>query len=103
MNKYILTSLERDELKKMLIEALCECPKLITGKVDSEISVLLTQKEVLKILGISMPTLLSWRKLGIINAVKINRSIRYHKKDIDNLLKNISTVKYSRNLNEVGL
>lgn len=101
--KCIFLSLEREEFKQMLIEALSECRNLQKEDYENEEYILLTQKEVLGILGIKLPTLLSWRRLGIVQAIKINRSVRYRKEDIDKLLKELPRIKYSRNLGGVSL
>ena len=101
--KYILTSLERDELKQIFIEALNESPNVEHKKGDDNTPALLTQSQVLELLGITLPTLLSWRKLGFINTIKINRSVRYKKGDIESIFEKLPLIKYSRNFKDVGL
>ena len=94
----ILQSTTSDELINSLVEKLKEeCPSIFTkkGKDDNR---LLTRKEVAKILGISLPTLSTWTKNGTIKALRINgtTAVRYRQKDVDNVLKNIESIKYSR-------
>lgn len=102
MEKFVVTSLERGEFKQMLIEALNECSRNEHKKEENKTPVFLTQNQVLDLLGITLPTLLSWRKLGVIKAVKINRSVRYRREDIDSIFEKLPLIKYSRNLNGIG-
>ena len=69
----------------------------ITIAIKSELSTLLkdykfekpdeliTSKEVAKILGVSLVTLYSYRKKGIITAYRLGRIVRYKKSEVMNL------------------
>lgn len=47
----------------------------------------LTVKEVQEILNVSRPTLLDWRNKGILKAIKIGRTVRYDKKEVEKILR----------------
>ena len=57
----------------------------------------LTRKQVAEMLGISLVTLSSWTKEGIIKAVRIGNSVRYKMEDVEQALQDIKSVKYMRN------
>jgi predicted site-specific integrase-resolvase len=48
---------------------------------------LLSQKKTADYFGVTVKTLISWRKAGIIKAIKINGLIRYHPDEIDRVLR----------------
>lgn len=102
IQNFIFSSYDRAQFKELLIEALVECPSYRKDIVEQQEEKLLTQKEVLELFRITMPTIQSWRRLGIISVVRIGRNVWYRKNDVDKLLGNLSIVKYSRNLCEVG-
>lgn len=55
-----------------------------------------TRKDVAKMLNISLPTLSEWTKDGIITAHRIGSRVRYKYEDIQQALKEINTLKFSR-------
>ena len=57
---------------------------------------LITRKETAQILGISLPTLNDWTKIGILPAQRIGTRIRYKRTDVYNSLKEVETLKYRR-------
>lgn len=54
--------------------------------MDSK-SKLLTPKEVADFFGVSIVTLIAWRKKGIIDAIKIKRKVFFTQEEIDRVLK----------------
>lgn len=46
---------------------------------------LLTRKQVAELLKVSEPTVDSWRKKGLIVAIKIERVVRFKRSDIEEL------------------
>lgn len=48
---------------------------------------LLSRRETAKLLMISLPTLSSWTKIGVIKSRTIGRSVYYTQQDIDDALK----------------
>lgn len=57
---------------------------------------LLTRAKTAKYLGVSLPTLNDWTKRNIIKGYRISGRVRYKLPDIENALKEISTIKYKR-------
>ena len=49
----------------------------------------LTRKEVSKLLGVSLPTILDWTKKGTITGYKISTRVRYKKSEINKFLNKI--------------
>ena len=49
----------------------------------------ITSKDACKILGVTLPTIASWRKSGIIIAYRIGNKVRFKKSEIENSLKQI--------------
>lgn len=48
---------------------------------------MLSMAEVIKMLGISKPTLIKWTRKGVVKATKIGRRVFYKREDVDNSLK----------------
>ena len=47
-------------------------------------------------LGISLPTLHTWTKEGVIPGVRIGNTVRYRSEEIQAAMKDIRSIKYSR-------
>lgn len=88
----------KSEFKSLISETVREELNAILDSSKKDENRLLTRKDVAKILGISFPTLNTWTKTGIIKALRINgtTAVRYRQKDVDDVLKNIEGIKYSR-------
>ncbi len=56
----------------------------------------ITRKETCQILGVSLPTLNSFTKQGIIIGYRISSRVRYKKSEILEAFTKISTLKYKR-------
>lgn len=77
----VLTSLTKDELKSIIRSVFMEVSEIKTDPDEPPIS----QREALKILQCSAPTLLHWRSLGIIPFEKpypSSRKVRYYKSQL---------------------
>lgn len=92
----ILHSTPKSELKDLIAETLKEQLSTFFEKDKETDNRLRTRKEVAEMLGISLPTLHSWTKDGIIPAVRIGSSVRYKISDIESAMQNIKSIKYSR-------
>ena len=78
-----------EEFKKEILEGveklLAEFSKQFTPK---EPEVWLSRKNVSELLGISLPTIHEWGKLGILKPYKIGTRVRYRQSDIEETLLN---------------
>ena len=92
----ILHSTSKDELKGLISETVKEELTTFFSKETKSDNQLYTRKQVTKLLGISLPTLASWTKQGIIRAYRIGNSVRYKAEDVEKSLLNIKSVKYLR-------
>ena len=92
----ILHSTPKSELKNLIAETLKEQLSTFFEKYKEPDTRLKTRKEVAEMLNITLPTLHIWTKEGVIPAVRIGASIRYRMSDIENAIKNIRSIKYSR-------
>jgi excisionase family DNA binding protein len=77
----------KNEIVAEIKKELQELTKSLQPKPFDE---LITRQEASQILQISLPTLLSYRKLGIIQAYKFGRKIRYKKEEILDAVKAIN-------------
>jgi excisionase family DNA binding protein len=91
----ILHTTPKSELKNLIAEAIKEQLSTFFEKKDTE-DKLLTRKQVSGMLSISLPTLHTWTKEGIIQGIRIGSSIRYKSSEIEKALQNIQSIKYSR-------
>ena len=97
MQELIFHSTTREELKQLLEEAVKVQLEKHLSKEEEEDSRLLTRKEVAEILSISLPTLNTYTKKGIIQATRLGSMVRYRRFDVDNALKNMKYIKHARN------
>lgn len=93
--RYILIS-TKDELKELIAETVKEQLTEFFNKEKAPDNRLLSRKEVATLLGVSLPTLHRWTLDGTIKAFRVGRSVRYKMNDIEQALKNIQGIKYSR-------
>lgn len=90
----ILHSTPKSELQSIIAETVKDqLTSFFAKKPDTKLQ---TRKEVAKLLNISLPTLHTWTKEGIINAVRIGQSVRYRPEDIEKALENTQNLKYNR-------
>jgi uncharacterized membrane protein len=57
---------------------------------------LITRKETAKILGVSLPTLDNWSKLGILKSYKIATRVRYNRDEVLGLFQTNQIAKFGR-------
>ena len=94
MNKdYILSPLPMEELKTEISEAVLKhLSPLINSLTPLQPETeLLTRKEVAKLYGVSLPTILEWTKTGKIIGYRISSRIRYKRSEIEKSLSQIKT------------
>lgn len=92
----ILHSTPKDELKSLIANAVKEELSTFFDKEKEPDTKLKTRKEVCEMLGISLPTLHTWTKEGVIPAIRIGSSIRYRPQDVEAAMQNIRSIKHSR-------
>jgi len=97
-NEIILSGISFDQLQESIrttvrneVEKVVSCLQKTEPPTE-----LITRKEAVAILGISLPTLAAFTKKGIIPAQRIGTLIRYNRADVYNSLKDIETLKYRR-------
>jgi excisionase family DNA binding protein len=84
-------------LKGLLSEVVAETLKNFFNKDTKEAdNRLYTRKQVSQLLGISLVTLGSWTKNGMIRAFRIGNSVRYKAEDVEKSLLNIKSMKHLR-------
>ncbi|MFL0171103.1 helix-turn-helix domain-containing protein [Tenacibaculum maritimum] len=68
-----------------------------TNKVDTNKDKLLTRKQTAEILSVSLPTIWSWGKKGIIKAYRIGNKIRFKESEVMEALQEINAKKSTGN------
>lgn len=92
----IFHTTSKSELKELIADAVKEqFPQFLdqNKKPDTRLR---TRKEVAELLSISLPTLHTWTKEGLIKAVRIGQSVRYRPEDVEKALEEIKSIKYNR-------
>ena len=84
----------RTELKSALRELIPEIAGLVAKETDNHTLKYLTRKQAALYLGISLPCLDNWARTGRLNKIKIYRSVRFGRQEIDAKLETLK--KYSR-------
>lgn len=95
MQELIFHSSTKQELKQLFEEVVKVQLEKHFSKEEADTK-LLTRKDVAELLQISLPTLNTYTKEGIIPATRIGSMIRYKKSDIDKALKDIEHIKHQR-------
>ena len=92
-NEFILSPLTMEELKTEISEAvLKQLSPLINSITPTQPEVeLLTRKEVAKLYGVSLPTILDWTKTGKLIGYRIASRVRYKRSEIEKSLSKIKT------------
>lgn len=96
MENLILQQISVSDFKEIISDTLREEIRNTISTQPSQ-EQYLTRKETAKLLQISLVTLWSWSKDGIIQSYTIGSRVRYKKSDIDNALKAKKNLKYRRN------
>jgi excisionase family DNA binding protein len=92
-NDFILSPLPMEELKTEISEAVL---KQLSPLINSLTPIqpekeLLTRKEVAKLYGVSLPTILDWTKTGKLIGYRIASRVRYKRSEIEKSLSQIKT------------
>ena len=80
---------EEEELKELIIKCVFEAIRLappIVIEEEKTAKSILTRKEVSEILGISLPTLDSYKKQGLIKAFQLGNKVRFRISDVQQAL-----------------
>lgn len=81
----------QEELRVMIRNAVSEAfnnaPKQDIHPDPEPTTELMTRKEVRKLFGVSLPTLVKWSKENVLPCLHFNRCVRYRKNDVEKLLK----------------
>lgn len=96
MKNLSFTEIPIEELKLVIsdtIRAEMQKNSISEPKPETE---LLTRQETASILGVSLPTLSTWAKSGVIPCYRINTRIRFKKHEILDAVNNCKTIKYRR-------
>ena len=93
MEKIFFSSVPMEELKTEISEAVLKhlspfINSLPPLQTETE---LLTRKEVAKLYGVSLPTILSWTKTGKLIGYRIASRVRYKRSEIEKSLSQIKT------------
>ena len=93
MDKLFFSSVPMEELKTEISEAVLKhLSPLINSLTPLQPETeLLTRKEVAKLYGVSLPTILDWTKTGKIIGYRISSRIRYKRSEIEKSLSQIKT------------
>ncbi len=77
-----------DELTELIAyKLLTKIERFINDSKNKKDDILLTRKETVEYLKISLPTLYSWTKLGILKSFRIGSRVYYNKAQIINFNK----------------
>ena len=86
--------IEKSELKAMIQNAVTDALSVQANKElppkPEPSTELMTRKEVSKLFGVSLPTLIAWSKENILPCLHFKRSVRYKKGDVERLLQSKS-------------
>lgn len=92
MNQITYTTLTGDELKELIIDCINTCldnhptikriEQLVGNVVQEELPELVTAKEAAKLLSMSVASIRKYRQMGILDAVKIGKSVRFKRSDV---------------------
>ena len=95
-NSLILEQVSKSELKDLISQAVAEQFAIRQTAPTAKEFGIMTRQETAKLLGITLCTLHDWTKNGIIQGTRIGSRVRYRQSDVENALKDIQHVKYSR-------
>jgi len=97
MENIILTQISITELKNLISEVLkTELQQFSNSQPEKETTELITRIKAAKILNVSLVTLNSWTKKGIIKGYHVGTRVRYKKNEVFEALKQIDKIKYQR-------
>tara|TARA_R100000789_G_C2976103_1_gene142113 strand:+ start:155 stop:463 length:309 start_codon:yes stop_codon:yes gene_type:complete len=93
-NNVVLYAYSKDDLETLIKNVIDKVRKteLIEDTNISPEEDRLSQKEAAQLLGVTVQTLITWKKQGKVTFYQIGRSIFYSKKELLNLARNNSTL-----------
>lgn len=95
--KIILFPISIEELETLMRECIkSEFHKIIPPPTEKDEDVVITRKEVAKLLGISTATVSKFCKIGALVSYRIGNQLKFKKAEVLKALKEIKTIKYSR-------
>lgn len=97
MNQLILSSIPLSELESTIakaVEQILDKRQSIVPEHDHE--ELITREETAQILRVTLPTLHSWTKQGLIPHYKISSRVRYKRCEVMNLFQSGNVKKFRR-------
>ena len=89
-----LSIINLEDLKTTISFIIKEELKVINTPKEIGVIEYIKTYDVLKLLKISKPTLIDWRKRGIIPSYRIGSQIRFVKSEVLDCLEKINTIKY---------
>lgn len=89
MERTVFTTLTKEELSDLISESLQKSLKNFKPKEKKE-QKLLTQKEAANFLGVSQPTLIKYKKEGLVSCKQMGKRYYYSKNDLINSMKEIN-------------
>ena len=89
-----LSIINLEDLKTTISLIIKEELKVINTPKEIDVIEYIKTCDVLKLLKISKPTLIDWRKRGIIPSYRIGSQIRFVKSEVLDCLEKINTIKY---------
>ena len=89
-----LSIINLEDLKTTISLIIKEELKVINTPKEIGVIEYIKTCDVLKLLKISKPTLIDWRKRGIIPSYRIGSQIRFVKSEVLDCLEKINTIKY---------
>lgn len=99
MEKHLLITISIQELKDIIqdvVRSELERNQKTSIQAQPNKTEYLSRNQVAKILGISLPTLGKYIKDGLIPASRLSKRVLIERKDLENSLTKIRTIKYSR-------
>lgn len=92
-NESSISALTLEEMKTEIFEAVLKQlhPHLNSLTPKEQVKEYLTRKEVGKMLGVSLPTILDWTNTGKIIGYRIGSRVRYKQSEIEKSLSQIKT------------
>ena len=91
---FILTPISMEEMNTKFSEIVLEhLSPLINSLTPTQPETqLLTRKEVAKLYGVSLPTILDWTKTGKLIGYRIASRVRYKRSEVEKSLSQIKTI-----------
>ena len=91
MDQMVVTILKEEDILRLIKQAFSESLNDILKHQQEESQGLMSRKEAAGYLRITLPTLASYTKSGIIKGRRIGRRVLFIKSDLDSALKAIKT------------